>query len=337
MQVMILAAGRSTRLGALGALRPKPLVPVCGYPAITFGLARCARAGLRDVVINLHHHADQIRAAIGDGSAFGLRVQYSMEEELLGTGGGITRARPLFTSGPLLVMNGKVVADVSLEAVIAAHRAAPGGTLATMVVRRQRQVSSPVTLDEVGRVIGLRGRRGQVTAFGAASDTLFTGIHVLEPALMDRLGPGESDIISAAYQPALEDGARINGFVYDGYFEEHSTPERYLAGNLALLRQPGLVSSPPGPLTGVDPTAQVAATAVLRPPVRIGAGAIIEHGAQLGPEAVVGPGGGVAAGAHLRRTVVWDGARAEGDLVDAVVTPEGAICCPARNEKTQVG
>ena len=65
----MLAAGRSTRLGALGAARPKPLVPICGYPAIAFGLAACARAGLRDVVINLHHHGDQIRAAVGDGSA----------------------------------------------------------------------------------------------------------------------------------------------------------------------------------------------------------------------------------------------------------------------------
>ena len=238
-------------------------------------------------------------------------------------------ARVLFAPGPLLIMNGKVVADVSLEAVIAAHRAAPRGTLATMVVRRAGAVTSPVTLDEVGRVIGLRGKRGQVTAYGAASDTLFTGIHVLEPALLDRLPAGESDIITAAYQPALEDGARINGFVYDGYFEEHSTPERYLAGNLALLRQPGLVSSPPGPLTGVDPQAQVAATAVLRPPVRIGAGAVVEHGAQLGPEVVVAPGGRVAPGSHLVRTVVWQGARAEGDLADAVVTPEGVVAAPS--------
>ena len=159
---MILAAGRSTRLGALGAVKPKPLVPICGYPAIAFGLAACARAGLRDVVINLHHHAEQIRAAVGDGSAFGVRVQYSMEDELLGTGGGIARARPLFRPGPLLVVNGKVVADLSLEAVIAAHRAAPGGTLATMVLRPDVSGGqfAPVTVDEVARVVGLRGRAG---------------------------------------------------------------------------------------------------------------------------------------------------------------------------------
>jgi mannose-1-phosphate guanylyltransferase len=325
MQVMILAAGRSTRLGALGAVKPKPLVPICGYPAIAFGLAACARAGLRDVVINLHHHAEQIRAAVGDGSAFGVRVRYSMEDELLGTGGGIARARPLFRPGPLLVVNGKVVADLSLEAVIAAHRAAPGGTLATMVLRPDVSGGqfAPVTVDEVARVVGLRGRRGQVTAYGKTTNHMFTGVHVLEPHLLDRLPPGVSDVIADAYQPALEDGGRVQSMLMTGYFEEHSTPVRYLAGNQALLRRPGLVSCIPGPLTGVDPSAQIDGSASLRPPVRIAAGAIIEARAIVGPEVVLCAGARVAAEARVRRSVVWEGARAEGDLDGVVVTPEG--------------
>src|SRR5688500_10234635 len=110
MQVMILAAGKSTRLGSLGAVLPKPLVPVCGYPAITFGLALCRHAGLHDVVVNLHHHGDLIREALGDGAAHRVKIAYSDEaEELLGTGGGVKRARGLFRSEPVLIMNGKVV------------------------------------------------------------------------------------------------------------------------------------------------------------------------------------------------------------------------------------
>lgn len=322
---MMLAAGKSTRLGTLGAQRPKPLVPICGYPAIAFGLARCARAGLRDVVVNLHHHGDQIRDAIGDGAAFGVNVRYSQEDDLLGTGGGVARARSMFAPGPLLIINGKVVADVSLEAVIAAHRNAPRGTLATMVLRKERKVSSPVTIDEMGRVIGMRGRRGQVTAYGAATDMLFTGIHILEPALMDRLPDGESDILTAAYQPALEDSARINSFIMSGYFEEHSTPQRYLAGNLALLRQPGLLSTPPGPLTGIDPQARIEAGAMIRPPVRLAAGAVVESGAVVGPDVAVASGGRVKTRARLSRAVVWEGGVADGILADCVVTPEGVI------------
>src|SRR5262245_25154225 len=98
MNVMLLAAGRSTRLGVLGGTLPKPLVPICGYPAIAFGLHACTRAGLAHVVVNLHHHGDLIRAALGDA------VVYSVEDELLGTGGGLAHARPLFEPGPVLVM-----------------------------------------------------------------------------------------------------------------------------------------------------------------------------------------------------------------------------------------
>jgi mannose-1-phosphate guanylyltransferase len=326
MQVMILAAGRSTRLGSLGAARPKPLVPICGYPAVSYALAACARAGLRDIVINLHHHGDQIRALIGDGSAFGVNVRYSVEEELLGTGGGIAHARPLFSTGPVLVINGKVVADLSLDAVIAAHRATPRGTLATMVLRPMPAGAfAPITVDEVGRVVGIRGKRGQVTAYGAVVDHMFTGIHILERPLMDRLPAGVSDIFTHAYQPALEDGARVHALVMTGYFEEHSTPERYLAGNLALLRRPGSVSCPPGPLTGVDPSARIDATATLKPPVRIAAGAIVGPHACVGPDVVLGAGSEVAPDTHLTRAVVWDGARAEGAIESAVVTGEGTV------------
>jgi NDP-sugar pyrophosphorylase family protein len=327
MQVMILAAGKSTRLGALGSLMPKPLVPVCGYPAITYSLVRCAAAGLRDVVINLHHHGEQLRAALGDGSAFGVSIQYSDEPDLLGTGGGIAKARPLFKTGPVMIINGKVVADLALANVIASHRAGPASTVATMVLRPNPNPEKfpPVSIDEVGRVVGMRGRRGDVTAFGKVSDYMFTGVHILEPALLDRLPRGESDVLSAAYQPALAERARVQGVVFPGYFEEHSTPERYLAGNRALLRQPGLLASAPGPLTGVDSGARVSASAILRPPLRIAAGAVIEGGAVVGPEVVVGAGGTVAAGARVSRSVIWAGAVATGEVDMAIVTPEGVV------------
>jgi mannose-1-phosphate guanylyltransferase len=328
MQVMLLAAGRGTRLGALGAVRPKPMVPICGYPAIAFGLALCSRAGLRDVVINLHHHGEQIREFIGDGGAFGLRVRYSIEEELLGTGGGLALARTLLRREPVLVMNAKVVAEIDLREVVAAHRAAPAGTLATMVVRAAADASqfAPVAIDGSGRVIGLRGQRGPTTTIGPVSERMFTGIHVLEPALLDRLpASGVSDVIAEAYQPALEEGGRVHSLSMTGYFAEHSTPERYLAGNLALLRQPDLLSHPPGPLVAIDSGAQVDAGAIVRAPVRIAAGAVVEAGAVVGPDVVVCAGGRVLAGARVTRAVVWEGGAARGEVADAIVTAEGVV------------
>jgi NDP-sugar pyrophosphorylase family protein len=328
MQVMILAAGRGTRLGPLGVELPKPLVPVCGHPAITYGLELVRRAAFRDVVVNLHHHGDLIRAVLGDGSSRGLRISYSEEQELLGTGGGLARARARFSSEPILIMNGKVIADLDLREILDAHRRAPPGTVATMVLRRDPEPEqwAPALIDESGRVVSLRGVRGPTTTIGELRPLMFTGVHVVEASLLDRLPrEGVSDAIADAYIPALLDGARIQSVVVDGYFAEHSTPGRYLAGNVALLRRPELLRARPGALVGVDPGAVVAPSARLIEPVRIAAGAVIESGAVVGPDVVVSSGGLVAAGTTVERSVIWPGGVATGDVRGVVVTASGSV------------
>lgn len=325
MNVMLLAAGRSTRLGALGLSLPKPLVPVCGYPAIRYGLAACARAGLTAAVINLYHHGDRISAALGDGAPFGVALRYSTEVELLGTGGGIAKARPLFAPGPMLVMNAKVVADVDLGAVVRAHH--QGGGVATMVLRDDPDARrwGAIATDATGRVVSVLDHHSPQPAEGLVTEWMFTGIHILEPALLDRLSPQPCDVIRDAYIPALEAGARIMAVRLNGYFAEHSTPERYLTGNLALLQQPSLLPFPPGPLTGVDPQASVAPSALIEAPCRIQDGAIIEEGAHLGPGVVIGAGARILAGVRLTRAVVWPGVTAATSAAGAVFTPDGQV------------
>ena len=324
MQAMILAAGRSTRLGSMGLALPKPLLPVCGYPAITYGIELCRRAGLHDIIINLHHHGDKIGQALGDGSRFGVRLRYSAEEELLGTGGALWKARYMFSPGPVLVLNGKVAADIDLNTVLAAHRNAAQGTVATMVVREDPnpELWAPIGIETTGAVLSIRGKRADRTTLGPVLPRMFTGIHIVEPGLLDRLPEGVSDVIGDAYIPALLAGNRIASLTMNGYFAEHSTPERYLAGNLDLLQNPAFLPQAPGPLVGVDDGAQVDASAEIRAPVRIAAGAIVEAGATVGPLAVVCGGGRVAARAEIARSVVWPGATANGKTVGAVIMPD---------------
>jgi NDP-sugar pyrophosphorylase family protein len=149
---------------------------------------------------------------------------------------------------------------------------------------------------------------------------MFTGIHVVAPALLDRLRPVFCDVIRDGYIPALLAGATIRAVPLPGYFAEHSTPERYLAGNLALLRAPSLLSDPPGPLVGIEPGARVDPAANVVAPCRIQAGGVVEAGAVVGPEVVLGAGSRVAAGVHVERSVVWPGAVVAADARDAVVT-----------------
>lgn len=326
MNVMLLAAGRSSRLGLLGAALPKPLVPICGYPAIAFGLSACARAGFGRAVINTFHHGDLLRETLGT-TAYGVTLNYSVEVELLGTGGGLANARGLMGAGPLLVMNAKVVADLDLAALARAHAAASDRPLATMLLRDDPDAHrwGAIAADETGRVVGILDARSPRPPQGRVTERMFTGIHILEPALLDRLRPVPCDVIRDAYIPALLEGATIRAQVLPGYFAEHSTPERYLAGNLALLADPALVPHPPGPLVGIDPAARVDPTARVTAPCRVQAGALVEAGAAIGPGVVIGAGARIASGVTVSNAVVWPDVTVAADLTRAVATADAVV------------
>ncbi len=323
-RALILAAGLGTRLGSLSDERPKPMLPVCDLPLIRYAVALLAGHGVRELAINLHHRGELIEAELGDGSALGVNIRYSRETTILGTGGGIRRIADFLTDGgrePFLVVNGKILIDVDLTEVLARHRAT--GASATMVVRETPDAANWGAIEVAGdgrvtRIIG--------TGTPGAHVCMFTGVHVLSPQLVARLPPeGESDSIRQAYLPALTDGERIEGYLYDGYFHEHSTPARYLQGNWNALDGRARLRHPPGPLTGADATARVDPTAQLRPPYRLSAGASIGRNAIVGPHVVVGKDAEIAPDLRLERVVLWPGARCDRSLTDAIVTPRGVF------------
>ncbi|RMH43297.1 MAG: NDP-sugar synthase [Deltaproteobacteria bacterium] len=303
---MILCAGLGTRLGPLGKAYPKPLLPMCDVPIVRYGIALLVGHGIRDIVINTHYQPERFLAALGDGTEFGARIRYSHEPELLGTGGGVKRALPLLdpdgADEPFFVVNGKLVVDADLHGLMAAHRAA-GDVLATLLVRRVPDAADWGALD-----VGPDGRLRDVFAGG---EHMFCGVHVARPSVIARLPDGEACSIRQGYLPWLRAGAgAIATFEHAGYFAEHSTPERYVQGNIDLARGARL-RFPPAPTTGVDPGADVHPTAEVVPPVRIGPGARVGAGARVGPDAVVCPGGIVPAGARVTRAVVWPAAPGE--------------------------
>ena len=122
VRAMILAAGRGTRLRPLTDTVPKPLVEVAGRRLIDYALDTVARSGIRDVVINVHHFADAVRAAVGDGGDRGLHVEFSVETELLDSGGGILAARPLLGGATVVTLNADTIVDVDLGELVRWHR-----------------------------------------------------------------------------------------------------------------------------------------------------------------------------------------------------------------------
>jgi mannose-1-phosphate guanylyltransferase len=317
MRAMLLCAGLSTRLGKLGTECPKPMLPVCGMPILRYGIANLVAHGVRDLVINTHHRGDVIQRELGDGSAVGARIQYSHEPTILGTGGGLKHALPLLDPDgrdePFLSVNGKLIFDVDFTALVEAYRAA-GDILGMMVVRR---VPDAVAWGAVNVAFDARGPH--VIDVLGEGEHMFCGVHVTRPSVMARLPDGESDSIRQGYLPWLRAGQRVAAYEHDdGYFAEHSTPERYLESNWALLGETSL-RNPPGPTRGIDSSARIDPTARIVEPVRICANATIGANVTVGPYAVVGANARVER--SIERTVVWAGAVAnEANAGESIVT-----------------
>lgn len=328
---MVLAAGFGTRLGALTQERPKPMLPVCGVPLVEWAVRWLAHHGIEEVVVNLHHLGEQIEAVLGDGARLGVKVRYSHEDGMiLGTGGGLRHARELLDDGSgreIVVVNAKILVDLDLGALVRFHRERDAE--ATMVLRPDPDAGTWGSLRIGGddRIVELLKRRRPGEEGAPAGDPLmFTGIHVLTPRFLDRIPPeGEQCVIRTAYRELFDEGGALFGMRHDGYWWEHSTPARYLAGVARVLD--GAVPLPyaPGPLHGVDPSAHVEPSAEVTGPVWIGPGARVEAGARVGPHVQLGAGAQVAAGVRLERAIVWDGVRVEADTSDVVLGRAGAV------------
>ncbi|WP_428268171.1 sugar phosphate nucleotidyltransferase [Haliangium sp.] len=328
-RAMLLCAGLGTRLGELSDDRPKPMLPVCNLPIVRYGVALLVGHGIRDIVINLHHKGELIERELGDGAALGARIRYFREERLLGTGGGLKNALaaldPDGRDEPFLSLNGKLIFDVDLHAVLAAYERAPD-PLGMMVVRR---IPAPEQDGRWGAVdVDTSEPVWRVRNILGPGQFMFAGVHVTRPSVVRRLPDGEACSVRQGYLPWLRAGGLVTAFEVPGerYFAEHSTPERYLQSNLDLVGGARL-RFPPGPLAEVDPAAEIDPAASVIGPVSIAAGAVIGADAIVGPHTVIGAGAVVQPGARLTRTVVWPGARVEGHHDRAIL---GASAAPKR-------
>lgn len=227
MKAMVLAAGLGTRLRPLTDATPKPLLPVAGRPILLWNLLLLKRHGVTEVIINLHHLGEQIVQALGDGSRVGMRVAYSHEPALLGTGGGIKQATPFLKNGPFLVLNGDTLSQCDLTALLAAHRA--GGALATLALREDPEAArwGPVTVDATSRILQINSTPPLTTPLASLpAPCMFAGIHVLGPEVLDAIPPGPGSIIDV-YCSLLRQGRMLRGYRTSGYWSDVGTPERY--------------------------------------------------------------------------------------------------------------
>jgi len=245
MKAMTLAAGLGTRLRPLTDNRPKALVEVAGQTFLEITLSRLRRAGVHEVIVNLHHFADMVAEYLQKHGNFGMRIEISHEDVLLDTGGGLKKAAWFFLEGPssaeepFLLHNVDVISTIDLKRMMQSHRECQA--LATLAVQ-DRETSRYLLFDEQGQLCGRRAGRNQrpqmVRPSGQTLALAFSGIHVISPRIFRLMTEEGGFSIINCYLRLAAQGEKILAFRADEYYwRDLGTPENVTQASDDVKRQ----------------------------------------------------------------------------------------------------
>jgi len=235
---MILAAGLGTRLRPLTDNRPKALVEIAGHTLLELTLLRLKSCGIVDVIINIHHFADQVSRYLAANRNFDMRLEISREEILLDTGGGLKQAAHFLTSGgslgePFLLHNVDVLSNIDFEAMLREHR--DREALATLAVQ-DRPTSRYLLFDEqdllCGRQTGNEGPPELIREAHELRARAFSGVHIISPRIFDLMQEEGVFSIIPVYLRLASDGENIAAFSADKYYwRDLGRPEQIVAAS----------------------------------------------------------------------------------------------------------
>jgi mannose-1-phosphate guanylyltransferase/phosphomannomutase len=333
MKAVIMAGGEGTRLRPQTSNLPKPMLPLVGRPMMEHIVSLLRRHGVTDIVVTVAFMPNAIRNYFGDGSELGVRMVYATEETPLGTAGSVRNARDELDER-FLVISGDVLTDIDLTSVVDFHEKNEAmATVALCAVDNPLEFGIVITRED-GSIERFLEKPGWGQVF---SDTINTGIYVLEPEIFDMIPDGRAvDFSSEVFPGVLEAGGPLFGYVASGYWEDVGTTAAYLKAHEDILDgkvdvhiagfelRPGVWL---GKGSSVDPTAR------LDGPVYIGENCTIDAEVELGDYTTIGANTRVAARAVVRHSVVGENAylgpavRVEGSVLGRTCDLRQGVRC----------
>ncbi len=304
MKAMILAAGYGDRLRPLTNHRPKVMIPIVNIPILENTITFLAKNNIREVMINTHYLSDSITKYFGDGSDRGMRISYSYENEILGTAGGIKMAEDFFKDETFLVINGDILIDLDLKEVIRFHQLKR--SFITMVLREDEKADEygPISINQEGKICRFLGKPA-----GLSNDnlikTMFTGVHIMEPGILNEIPQGRyCGITDEVYPHLLKKGLPIYGYITSDYWKDIGTHHRYIEAHKDILNgkfdMHVKLKRP-----GKRDTEKIRATKII-PPVIIGDNPSIGEGVAIGPYTVIGRNCILKKGTTIEESILWD-------------------------------
>jgi len=308
VKAVIMAGGEGSRLRPLTCDRPKPMVPVMNRPLMEYSVELLQKHGFRDIAVTLQYLPEQIRDHFGDGHRFGVNLHYFVEEEPLGTAGSVKNAAAMLDE-TFIVISGDALTDFDLTEAVEFHRAR--GAAATLILK---SVENPleyglVMLEPDGRINRFLEKPGWGEVF---SDTVNTGIYILEPEVLSLVEPGRMfDFSKDLFPRLLEMKEPLFGCVLNGFWCDIGDLKEYLRAHREILAGQVRVQ-----LKGheyekgiwMEEDVTIHPRVQLSGPLYIGAGCYLEAGAYLSDGTVLGSSTRVAERASVKRGLTWEGA-----------------------------
>jgi mannose-1-phosphate guanylyltransferase/phosphomannomutase len=336
MKAVIMAGGEGTRLRPLTSNAPKPMLPLVNRPMMEHVIDLLVRHGIDEVVVTVAFMANAIRTYFGDGSEFGVKMVYATEETPLGTAGSVRNAMEHLDER-FLVISGDVLTDIDLGALIDFHESHQAlATIGLVHVENPLEFGIVITRDDGGIDRFLeKPTWGQVF-----SDTINTGIFVLEPEVFDYIEPDRPvDFSSEVFPALLADGKPLFGAIATGYWEDVGTLEAYVRAHKDILDGAVEVNVPGFELSDgvwLGEGAEIHPEAVIHGPAVIGDNCRIEARARIGQYTVLGANVRVRSEAQLERAVVNDNAYL-GEAVRLRGTVVGRACDFRKGVRSEEG
>jgi mannose-1-phosphate guanylyltransferase len=292
MKAMILAGGLSTRLYPLTKQVPKPLVPVVGEPNAVHLIRYLKSYGIEQIAINVHYLADMIVDTLGDGSRFGVRLEYLHEKELLGSAGAVEQMKHFLSDAPFVVVGCDDLTDLPLDKLLTFHREKKAIATIGLVEREEVDQYGVVVTARDGKITGFQEKPPKGTE---KSKLVNTGIYAFTPQIFDHIPTGVFYDFGKNVFPALQEAAAaFYGFdARNAYWCDIGTPSEYRRATTDVL-------------TGAF---RIPGHAELTSDVWIGKNAHVAPDAIVTGPTVIGDGAQVQSGARIERSILWQGSR----------------------------
>jgi NDP-sugar pyrophosphorylase family protein len=310
MKAILLAGGKGTRLRPLTIHTPKPIVPIFNRPFLHYQIDLLKRVPeIDEVILSLNYQPRRIEEIFGDGSDIGIRIRYVVEPAPLGTGGAIKYAGDKLTES-VVVFNGDVLTQIDLAAVIRLHRERQAKATIVLTPVENPTAYGLVETDPDGSIQRFREKPKPVEI---TTNNINAGIYILEPDTFDRIPSDVAWSVERSYFPSLiERRETFVGYVYDGYWIDIGTPEKYTQVHRDIMDGRYLAApfaEPGGSRQWISPEARLEDGATLEGPCFIDDGVLVKAHAKIGPYSVLGRQTQIEEYASVDGAIVWPNCR----------------------------